>query len=157
MFCTNYGKELTDDMVFCPVCGRSQINRPGYNPGNNSVNNLGYNPGNGPVYYPVNNAAEEVDNRYVWALATIPIFISWVIPMFVANSILITIVTWILNMIFLTLDVNALKKSGRDAGQWLWLGIVLIPLYLFMRASKTDRKYAYAITWCVMFAIDLLI
>lgn len=34
MFCTNCGKELTDDMVFCPVCGRSQINRPGYNPGN---------------------------------------------------------------------------------------------------------------------------
>lgn len=145
MFCTNCGKELTDDMVFCPVCGRNQINHP--------VNN----PGNRQVYYPVNNAAEEVDNRYVWALATIPIFISWVIPMFVANSILITIVTWILNMIFLTLDVNALKKSGRDAGQWLWLGIVLIPLYLFMRASKTDRKYAYAITWCVMFAIDLLI
>lgn len=98
-----------------------------------------------------------IDNRFVWALATVPILVSWIIEELFGVPELATIVTIILNIVFISLDVKALEKAGKNVESWLWLGVVLVPLYLFMRASKTNKQYGYAITWCIMFLVDILI
>lgn len=98
-----------------------------------------------------------VDNRFVWALATIPTVVSWILATFIYDSIIISIVTIVLNMLFVSLDIKMLKKSEKDVENWMWLGLFLIPVYLFMRASKTDKNYFYGLTWCALFLIDLLI
>lgn len=98
-----------------------------------------------------------VDNRFVWALATVPILVSWFAEELFGVPVLASIVAIVLNIVFISLDVKTLEKSEIHAESWLWLGIVLVPLYLFMRASKTNKQYGYAITWCLMFLVDLLI
>ena len=100
---------------------------------------------------------EIINNKYVWALATVPILVSWFVQAIFGIGTLTTVITIALNIAFITLDIGEIKKAGKNADNWMWLGVVLVPLYLFMRASKTDKKYAYAITWCAMFVIDLFL
>lgn len=96
-----------------------------------------------------------IDNRFVWALATIPIFVSWFIGAIFGMQALTMIITIILNVLFITLDIKVVKNTGKNAESWLWLGIVLVPIYLFIRASKTDKNYGYGIVWCVMFLLSM--
>lgn len=195
MFCINCGKEIMEEVTFCPLCGYKQyceninedewyyiINNVRRGPcnvneiisevtqGNITRDSLVWKKGM-QNWIPAGQTSisnilqstvptmpkDKVDNRFVWALATIPILASWIITGFLGASQVITIITIGLNIAFLSLDVKALKKSGINAESWLWLGMVLIPLYLFMRASKTDKKYAYGITWCAMFLLNLII
>jgi hypothetical protein len=113
------------------------------------------------VNYMVNMAPPVPDNvissKYAWALATVPIAVSILLGIVLKNSIAVSAVAIILNCIFIYLDVSLLKKAGRAVESWLWLGILLVPVYLFVRASKTDKNYAYGITWCVLFVIDIII
>lgn len=97
-----------------------------------------------------------VNNKYVWALAALPLCLSWFVTYSLELYELEVPVTILLNILFLSLDIKALKKSGKDAEGWVWLGLILVPVYLFIRASKTDKKYGYAITWCVLFFLDIL-
>jgi len=113
------------------------------------------------VNYMANMAPPVPDNvissKYAWALATVPIAVSILLGIVLKNSIAVSAVAIILNCIFIYLDVSLLKKAGRAVESWLWLGILLVPVYLFVRASKTDKNYAYGITWCVLFVIDIII
>lgn len=113
------------------------------------------------VNYMANMAPPVPDNvissKYAWALATVPIAVSILLGIALKNSIAVSAVAIILNCIFIYLDVALLKKAGRAVESWLWLGILLVPVYLFVRASKTDKNYAYGITWCVLFVIDIII
>lgn len=132
MFCTNCGKKMKDGVFYCPQCGNK-------------------------LYAAVDNKQDVIDNRFVWALATVPILISLLLNIFIGGSILTTIVTIILNIVFLSLDMKAVQNAGKNAESWLWMGVVLVPLYLFMRASKTDKNYAYGLTWCGMFLVSLFL
>lgn len=98
-----------------------------------------------------------ISNKYAWSLATVPILVSWFVEMLGFSFWVITISTIALNIIFLMLDSDELNKSGLNVDSWMWMGVVLVPAYLFVRASKTNKKYGYAITWCIMFVLDLLI
>lgn len=62
-----------------------------------------------------------------------------------------------LNCFFLSRDSDELEKSGLNVSEWVWMWVVLIPVYLFIRSAKTDKKYTYAITWCAIFLFDLLL
>jgi hypothetical protein len=62
-----------------------------------------------------------------------------------------------LNTTFALLDVSELKAKGRDPEGWMWLGLLFVPVYMFIRAAKIGKKYGYAITWCVAFALYLII
>lgn len=135
MFCVHCGSKIEDGCNFCPNCGQKA-----------------------QAPYSVSTVTNDtIDNKYVWALATVPILTSWILAEILGASILVTIVTIALNVAFLSLDIKVLKNAGKDAESWLWLGIVLVPLYLFMRASKTDKNYIYGIVWCGMFVLDLII
>ena len=100
---------------------------------------------------------EIVSNKFAWALATVPILVSWIVQLIGFPSVVVIICTIALNIVFLMLDSDELNKFGLNANSWLWMGVVFVPVYLFMRSSKTDKKYGYAITWCVMFLLDLIL
>ena len=94
------------------------------------------------------------DNRFAWALASVPIAAGWLLSYWFGwtSTVLVTI---ILNALFWLLDVRALRKSCFDPDKWLWWGFFLVQVYLFVRASKTDKNYGYVIVWCVLFFLDL--
>lgn len=96
-----------------------------------------------------------VSDKWQWALATVPLLSSFILTALGLGP--ITIFTTIaLNCLFISLDTKELKKHGYDAEAWLWLGLLLVPVYLFVRASRTSKQYAPGILWCVLFALDLL-
>lgn len=97
-----------------------------------------------------------ITEKWVWALAALPIPVSWFLAGMVESASIVTVATLALNILFLMLDIQALKKTGRDIDNVLWLGLILVPVYLFVRAAKYSKKYAPAIVWCVLFGLDVL-
>ena len=99
----------------------------------------------------------ELSDRMAWTLATVPIGVSILLTSVVGHAaIWITVVTIILNCIFLIMDIKELRKSGQNVDNWIYLGFLLVPVYLFIRASKTNKKYGYPIVWCVLFTISII-
>jgi hypothetical protein len=66
------------------------------------------------------------------------------------------LIFFILNATFVALDINELKNKAFAPEGWIWFGFLLVPIYLFIRASKTNKKYGYAITWCILFALPTM-
>ncbi|MCI6978877.1 MAG: GYF domain-containing protein [Lachnospiraceae bacterium] len=101
---------------------------------------------------------EAVSDKWLWALATIPIFANIVLSRFIPTdlSILLTLIVVALNISFLTLDIKDLKKSGIVVESWIWVGFVLVPVYLFVRAAKTNKNKAPGIVWCVLFVLQFI-
>ncbi len=148
MFCTQCGQEINDKAVICVKCG------------------CAVTPQAAQPIAPEVKSADELPEKWTWALATVPIIVSWILagllPTVFENSDpsrlahITTAATILLNLIFLSLDVKVLKKAERDIEKALWLGFILIPVYLFVRAAKYSKKYAPAIVWCVLFVLDLV-
>lgn len=62
-----------------------------------------------------------------------------------------------LNGLFAGLDFDRLKKAGIDLGALGILGmLLLVPLYLIVRASKT-KKFTHIFIWCGWLALFILI
>lgn len=99
----------------------------------------------------------EISDVWVWSLATIPIFFSIVLGKYDFPYLALAIIMIVLNCLFFSLDIKALRKSGYSPESWLWLGLVLVPVYLFVRAGKTNRHYAPGIVWCVLAFLDFFI
>jgi len=98
--------------------------------------------------------SESAPCKYAWMLATIPI-IAGVVCIFL--GIVPFWIEVILNIVFLSLDAAELKKSDCNIGATIWLGFVLVPVYLFVRAAKVDKNYGYAVTWCILFVVTLFL
>jgi hypothetical protein len=126
-FCSKCGTEVPENINFCQKCGNSLQS------GQSGCNG---------------NETTGLSDKWAWTLACIPILnlvdAGWIIFI-------------ILNTIFAILDIKELKKEGHNPGSWIWLGLFLIPVYLFIRASKTNEKYGYAITWCALFVLTAII
>lgn len=131
-FCTACGAMLREGAGFCSVCGT-----PRYRQTENAI--------------PIEQS--KVSNAWVWTLATAPLSVN----ILLGDYLWVTIIIIVLNCVFLALDIKELEKSGNKPGSWIWLGFILVPVYLFMRASKMGGKYGYAITWCGLFVLSLLI
>ncbi|MDO4261402.1 MAG: GYF domain-containing protein [Eubacteriales bacterium] len=102
-----------------------------------------------------NIPVEAISNKYAWTLATVPIFVSWIIEAITGLELIAVITAVILNTYFASRDAKTLKKSGKDAEAWGWLGFFLVPIYLLIRSAKIDKKYGYVIAWCIMAFIDI--
>ena len=107
---------------------------------------------------PISKAA--LSDKWLWSLATLPHFANLFLFQII-NTLdsglgdnFITCVVIGLNIIFLTLDVSYLKKAGHDIGKSLYLGMILVPVYMFVRSAKTNKNYWPAIVWCI---IELLL
>lgn len=99
-----------------------------------------------------------VNNSYVWWLAFMPI-IGSIIEYIVARALgggsqSLWFITFFLNVWLCRLDEKRLKKAGYDTSSMgaTWF----VPAYLFRRAKYLKQNYAYAIMWCVTFAILLI-
>lgn len=104
-----------------------------------------------------------ISEKWIWALAAGPIVLNVVLTFVMADMRLLPEYAWVItvgtiaaNIIFLIQDTEEVKKSGRDVGKWLFLGIVLVPIYLYVREKHTNKNYAPLIVWCVLFFISLI-
>jgi hypothetical protein len=149
MFCQNCGKEKPDGTIFCQYCG-AKVNRDG-------------TPG---IANTASAVRVKVSDKWAWTLGSAPILgelllliVGSVVRTYTVNGALWMnfVVVFAINTIFFILDRNELKKSDVVYGDWIWSGIILVPVYLFLRASKTNKQYGYAICWCVCFAVSLFV
>ncbi len=151
MYCKNCGKLIDDDSRFCQYCGMRFSSQ-------NSIRQTTV------VEEPVRNKpqADIVSDKWVWSLATIPLVAGWIVPsillgMGISGGYMSTLIVIILNIVFLSQDIKEIKNSGMNAESWLYLGFILVPVYLFVRESKTNKNYAPGIVWCVLFFLDLIV
>lgn len=99
------------------------------------------------IVYPI------LSDKWAWTLACIPFVVGILLDIIgmisqIQGGWIDTIVYFAINSAFVIADNNELKKSGFDSSKWIWTGIVIVPVYMFLRASKTNKKYGYAICWC---------
>ena len=148
-FCPKCGNQYQDEAQFCPKCGNAITPNDG--------NAVAQNSGNA-----ITESEEKLSDKWVWTLACVPIF-GMILEYLVLNVIGFysewtgVVIFIALNVIFLTLDISELRKKGYNPDGWIWLGLLLIPVYLFIRASKTNKKFGYAITWCVLFVLSMFV
>jgi hypothetical protein len=101
---------------------------------------------------------ESVNNGIVWTLAFVPIFAVLV------EAILAAVTDspqsdfwWValpLNIGLSLADAQKLKNAGHDTkGMTAWA--ILVPVYLFVRASRLKQNNGYAFVWLVTFFISL--
>ena len=104
--------------------------------------------------------SSEVSEIWFWLLGFSP-FISHVIFPFTGFDILgrggSNKLFVILSIVFWILDYCALNKSGYDKGGWRYIGIVLPPVYLFIRASHTNRNWIPGMIWCASLVVIMFI
>lgn len=101
-----------------------------------------------------------ISDKWIWCLAIIPILVSvFMNHVWMGHS--STYLTWIvpviLNVLFIWLDQKELINAGMLAESWMYMGILLVPVYLVVREIKTNNNYSPAIIWCFIFAIDFFI
>jgi len=94
----------------------------------------------------------KVSDKWIWTL--LGVFVGVSILEFFVDGWWPTILAIVLNIFFWRLDISELKAKGYSGG-WMFLGL-LVPIYLFIRAVKTNKKYACAIIYCVVFLFFIL-
>lgn len=106
----------------------------------------------------VQDLPQEISDKWIWALAVIPLFagilLSRILPSEV--SFIVNIVVICLNCLFCILDTKYLRSLGLEPNSWMWLGFFLVPVYIFLRISKTSKKYAPGIVWIILFALYII-
>ena len=162
MFCGKCGSRIAEGNVFCTTCGTPvtqvtpapstqpvAVSVPYATPAATQIKSLEMQPASTTV---------KVSDTWPWLLATIPMLVSIGLSVtFPSNTTITAIIVVILNIIFTSLDENYLKKKGIQAQSWMWMGIILVPVYLFVRAGKTNKHFAPGIIWCVLFGVDMII
>ena len=101
-----------------------------------------------------------ISDKWIWCLAIIPLLVSIFIGRLRLDSSL-SMLTWLipvaLNFLFIKLDSQELYNASMNAESWMYMGILLVPVYLVVREVKTNHNYSPAILWCFVFAVDLFI
>ncbi len=100
---------------------------------------------------------QAISDKYAWALATVPFLCDLFLTQLNIIGLINMLIIIGINCAFLILDIKEIKKVGGNPGNWIWLGFVIIPVYLFVRASKVNRKYGYAITNIILLFLNIFI
>jgi len=153
MFCSKCGKTVPNQAQFCPNCG-------------NPIQNVSVKP------KPSQNISAEpnpdISDKWAWMLACVPI-VGTIIEVVLIQLILRheysseseevifgNIINLALVIPLVLQDVKEIKKKVKGA-YWFWVGILIPPAYLFMRAAKINKQFGYAILWCVSLIISVLL
>ena len=162
MFCGKCGSIIANGNTFCTNCGApiSLMNNP-----TAAQPVVVLVPSTPPTTAPQKtvetlplSTAVQISDKWAWLLATIPMSVSIVLTVAMpSQTTIIGIIVLILNIIFVSLDDNYLKKNDIQTKSWIWTGIILVPVYLFMRAGKTNKHFGPGIVWCVLCGIDMII
>jgi hypothetical protein len=100
-------------------------------------------------------AGGEVDNRFVWLAVAVPLV-----------GVIVELATGlgggealglylIANIVCCVLDERRLKAAGHEAPSSSWA--ILVPAYLWMRASRLKQKRHYFWAWIVAFALSIMV
>lgn len=100
---------------------------------------------------------EDINNTLVWIMAFTPI-LGTLLEFILSGAIGVAsgslwFITPILNAILGVIDQIKLKRAGHNTKEMLLWALFIIPVYLFRRAHILKQKSAYAIVWCITFAI----
>lgn len=131
-----------------------------------------------PSHIPPPLMGTKVSNTFVWILAFAPIvgvFIQAIIAGFILESqgvsstnllwnnlvsVEVGKLWWItvsLNILLCVLDERKLKSAGHNTNKFSGFWLILVPVYLFKRASHINQTPTYAWIWIVTFVISLLL
>ncbi len=159
-FCPMCGSPLIGGAHFCVSCGapapRDQVQE--------AVSPWPPQPPTVPppaLTVPDAATALKIDNSFAWMLAFVPLVLV-VLDLVLASSttpserLWIQIVTAVvLNSVLVFADWSRITKANPDTPvEWWvspWWGILLVPVYLFLRSSKLKQNFAIPIVWCVAF------
>jgi hypothetical protein len=100
---------------------------------------------------------QELSDKWVWLYSVTPILAT--ILGFAGDGMKVVSICFSLAIIILlmTLDVRELKRRGFNLGVWFWLCYILPPIYLFVRAARTNKKYGYAITYWILYILSVVV
>ena len=154
-YCRNCGNEIPARAVVCVRCGvpttafYAQQAPARKNTSNRDQASQG-----------ASNSFYDAIDKWAWTLAATPFTVSLVLT-YVLGGMIDGMVMWIIllaiNSIIFFMDKRELERNGYKPEGWVWLGLILVPIYLFVRASRINGKYGYAITWCILFVLSLLL
>ena len=115
----------------------------------------------GTVATPPPLTGENVNNGLVWTLAFVPILASLLEAFFAAaSSHPQSDFWWValpLNIGLCLADEKKLKNAGHNTNGMTAWALLLVPVYLFVRASRLKQNNGYAIVWLVTFFLSLYI
>jgi hypothetical protein len=105
-----------------------------------------------------------VSNRYAWALAIVPFAVYYFVEILLkvinpelSGRSIVFLVYVLLNLVFWWIDSDKLRKSGFRITGWMYSYMWIVPVYLFVRAHKTNGKYGYAICSIIPSVLFLLV
>lgn len=155
-----------------------QVWKPGMNewvPIRQSAMAIAFKAGPPPI------AADLVRNSFVWLVAFVPLIDAAInlgireyileecqtgrllrCQAFLVDSSIYDTPWWavaIVNSILCLLDERRLAKAGYSASYMPFLALIIVPVYLFARASRLRQKPWYAVTWvgCFLVSVALLV
>jgi hypothetical protein len=98
-----------------------------------------------------------LSNKWVWLYSVTPI-LSMILGLTGVGQHVVSICfSWAIIILLMTLDVRELKRRDFNLGVWFWLCYILAPIYLFVRAARTNKKYGYAITYWLLYALSMVV
>ncbi len=118
---------------------------------------------------------EHIGNGYVWVLAVLPLVWGMIDAGIIANnqqaaarSLILGFpynpsrglpwqMPFVCNGLLALLDEHRLRKAGYGSTWTRLFAVLLVPVYLFMRAKRLKQRPSYAITWVVTFILAALL
>jgi hypothetical protein len=97
----------------------------------------------------------KLSDKWAWALVAISACGTLATAITGGKVPAIGYLVFVLSVISWLLDRKELGSKGY-AGGWRWWGIVP-PVYLFIRAAKTTKKYGYAIACVILVAVNIIV
>jgi hypothetical protein len=91
---------------------------------------------------------QSVPNGVVWTLALVPLLDVFTLGAFPWWAF------FIVNTVLCILDKQRLRRAGHSSPFTAW--IFFVPVYLFVRASKTRERPDYGYVWILCFVVSIL-
>lgn len=143
-YCKYCGAVIDGMSQVCPICGK-QLN--GLN-SNMSVKSV-----------------DSVEEQWIYEKEDVPFILLSIVPLLGIvlswlglSTTAEVIIVIICNSILLAADIDLIRKSGHFSKEWwLYTGFFFVPVYMFIRISKTTKQYWPAIVWCCCFFLDLVL
>lgn len=147
MYCDKCKKEWSEEHQFCPECGAVCFSRVTEQNAPKSKFDLFMEKvflANGRISY------KQAARGY--SIAIVMVQVLSVFLLFTDIDIDISVV----NLIFMLLDWYFLSKQG-ISGVWQIWGLFLIPVYMWIRESKTDKQYVWPIISTVASVLTIFV
>ena len=143
-YCKYCGSVIDGMSQVCPVCGK-QLNWL-----NSNMNVM---------------SVDSVEEQWIYEKEDVPFILRSIVPLLgivlswlglsITAEVIIVIIC---KSILLAADIDLIRKSGHFSKEWwLYTGFFFVPVYMFMRISKTTKQYGPAIVWCCCFFLDLVL